>query len=444
MTDQFIQYINDHHLFGPQDKVLLAVSGGMDSVAMLQCFKEAQVCDFGVAHCNFGLREEDSDADEAFVKKLAKKAKASFHSHAFETTAFAAQEKISIQMAARQLRYAWFKQVMEDHDYDYLATAHHRNDVLETVLFNLTKGTGIAGLHGIKNKTGKIIRPMLFADKEDILDFIARKNLAWREDSSNASVKYARNLIRHEVIPVLKKVNPDLEHTFQHTVDRIAQVEEVFLERVAQIAKKAFRKAEGNLYIDLQVLKDEQVNPIFLYELIKAYGFNFTQASDLYERLFQGAGKLFDSPTHRLNIDREALIISSRDLSDFIPASIFKDQKEYQGRELHLRFSTQEVEEFKIPNNKKIAALDLDKLKFPLGIRKWHRGDHFFPLGMKKKKKLSDFMIDEKIPLNLKERVLLLTSGEAIVWVIGHRIDDRFKITEATKHVFKAQISPIQ
>lgn len=440
MIDDFIKYIHEHQLFQPDDKVLLAVSGGIDSVAMLACFKEAGLCEFGVAHCNFGLRGTDSDADEVFVKKLSKKAKVIFHSHAFDTEAFAAQEKISIQMAARELRYTWFEKLMKDHGYTYIATAHHKNDALETVLFNLAKGTGIAGLHGIKKKAGKIIRPMLFADKASILDFVAQKHLAWREDSSNESIKYARNLIRHEVVPVLKQINPDLENTFHNTMERIAQVEEVFLEHAQQLANKAIRCEGDHVYIDLKVLQTEKVNAVLLHEIIKNYGFNFLQAQELHVRLFQGAGKVFETPTYRLNIDRDALIISPKDLSDFIPIAIFKDQEEFTNKALRLLFSTIERREYKISSNKKVAALDLDKLEFPLAIRKWQHGDFFFPLGMKKKKKLSDFMIDEKIPLNLKERVFLLTSGNAIVWVIGHRIDDRFKITEETQKVFKAQI----
>lgn len=440
MTNEFIQYISENKLFDSYDKVLLAVSGGIDSVAMLQCFKEAGLCEFGVAHCNFGLRGEDSDADEAFVKKLAKRAKVTFHSHFFDTEAFAEQEKISIQMAARELRYTWFEKLMKDHSYTYVATAHHQNDVLETVLFNLTKGTGIAGLHGIKKKAGKTIRPMLFADKAWIQDFIAQKHLAWREDNSNESIKYSRNLIRHEVIPILKQINPDLENTFQHTIERIAQVEEVFLERVQLLAEKAIRKEEDHVYINLKVLHTEKVNAVLLFELIKSFGFNFVQSKELHIRLSQGAGKVFESPTHRLNIDRNMLIISPKDLSDFIPATIFKDQEEFKNNFLQLLFTEEERAGYKITSNKKIAALDMDKLSFPLEIRKWQHGDFFFPLGMKKKKKLSDFMIDEKIPLNLKERVFLLTSGNAVVWVIGHRIDDRFKITEETTKVFKAQI----
>ncbi len=439
MIKEFTQFVKDNQLFDENNKVLLAISGGIDSVAMLRCFKDAEICAFGVAHCNFALRGEDSDADEEFVKKMAKRVKAPFHSHVFDTQAFAEKEKISIQMAARQLRYAWFAQLMDDYGYDYVATAHHKNDALETVLFNLTKGTGIAGLHGIKHKFGKLVRPILFADKEMIMDFVAQKQLAWREDSSNESVKYARNLIRHEVVPVLKQVNPDLENTFQNTIERIAQVEEVYLAHVAKIEQKAVKKVNSNIFIDMEMLMLEKVNAVVLHDLIKRYGFNFIQAKDIQTKLLEGAGKIFESPTHQLNIDREALVISPKDLSSFLPVAIFRDQQEFKDGRLWLKFSDEAADGFKISANKRIAALDLDKLTFPLEIRKWQHGDFFFPLGMKKKKKLSDFMIDEKIPLNLKREVLLLTSGNAIAWVIGHRIDDRFKITNETKNVLKVQ-----
>lgn len=440
MVKEFIEFVKAYQLFDENNKVLLAISGGIDSVAMLRCFQDAGIGTFGVAHCNFALRGEDADADEEFVKKLAKRAKAPFHSHVFDTQAFAEKEKISIQMAARQLRYTWFNQLMNDYGYDYVATAHHKNDALETVLFNLAKGTGIAGLHGIKHKSGNVIRPILFADKEMIMDYVAQKQLAWREDSSNESTKYSRNLIRHEVVPVLKKVNPDLENTFQHTAERIAQVEEVYQAHVAKIEKQAFRKSGSNVFIDMEALIAEKVNAVVLHDLIKRYGFNFIQAKDIQAKLLEGAGKIFESPTHQLNIDREALVISPKDMSAFLPVAVFQGQAEFKDERLWLKFSQEAADGFKISSDKRIAALDLDKLTFPLEIRKWQHGDFFFPLGMKKKKKLSDFMIDEKIPLNLKREVLLLTSGSAVVWVIGHRIDDRFKITSETKRVMKAQI----
>ena len=441
MVQKFIAYINEKGLFMPENKILLAVSGGIDSVAMLQCFKDAGVYNFGVAHCNFGLRGEESDEDELFVKKLAKRAKVTFHSHFFETDAFANQEKISIQMAARQLRYTWFEKLKEAYGYDYIATAHHRNDSLETVLFNLVKGTGIAGLHGISPKSGDIVRPLLFADKEAILDFVAEKQLSWREDSSNESVKYSRNIIRHEVVPVLKKINPDLENSFQHTVDRIQQVEALYDKTIESLAAKAVEKKGKDVYIDLGLLKSEDIGSAMLWELIKPYGFNYVQAKEIFERLFDGAGKIFDAPTYRLNIDREHLILSPSQLGDFFPSPIQLGQKTYENENLALNFATVTSEGFKITSNKKTAALDFELLKFPLELRKWQRGDVFFPLGMKQKKKLSDFMIDEKIPLNLKERVFVLTSEGKIVWVIGYRLDDRFKITENTKTVFRVQIT---
>lgn len=441
MVQKFIAYINEKGLFNPENKILLAVSGGLDSVAMLQCFKDAGIANFGVAHCNFGLRGEESDEDELFVKKLAKRAKATFHSHFFETEAFAKQEKISTQMAARQLRYSWFEKLKETYGYDYIATAHHRNDSLETVLFNMVKGTGIAGLHGISPKSGDIIRPLLFADKEAILDFVAEKQLSWREDSSNESIKYSRNIIRLEVVPVLKKINPDLENSFQHTIDRIQQVEALYYKTIEDLVLKAVEKKGKDVFIDLELLEAEKVGSAMLWELIKPYGFNYVQAKEILERLFNGAGKIFDAPTYRLNIDREYLILSPKQHEYFFPTAILLDQNQYESEDLRLSFATVASEGFKITSNKRIAALDFDRLKFPLELRKWQRGDVFFPLGMKQKKKLSDFMIDEKIPLNLKERVFVLTSEGKIVWVIGYRLDDRFKITEKTKTVFKVQIT---
>ena len=440
MLEQFTQFINQQALFRQDQKVLLAVSGGIDSVAMLSCFKEAGVFNFAVAHCNFSLRGEESDADEAFVKKLAKKAKVPFFSHSFDTKAFAEQEKISIQMAARQLRYAWFGKLMDNHGFHYLATAHHQNDLVETVLFNLTKGTGIAGLHGIKCKAGRIIRPLLFADKSQIYDYVAEKRLVWREDASNESRKYARNLIRKEVVPVLKTINPDLEDSIRSSSERVSQVEEIFYAHVNDIREKSFQKKENDLFIDLNVLKACNINAVVLYELVREFGFEYAQVKIIYEKIFEGPGKVFLTPAFQLNVDRKFLIVTPRDLDGFVPDSITEIQPEFNSKWLKMRFSMLDGAGFQISSSDLTAALDCEKLKFPLEIRKWKQGDYFFPLGMKHKKKLSDFMIDQKIPLNLKERVFLLTSNQEVVWVIGYRIDDRYKITKNTRRIFMAEI----
>lgn len=441
MVQEFITYVKDQSLFSHDDKILLTVSGGIDSVAMLHCFKEAAIVDFGVAHCNFGLRGSESDEDELFVQKLAKRAKVSFHTHSFDTEAFAVQEKISIQMAARQLRYSWFQNLIDTYGYNYIATAHHRNDSIETVFFNLIKGTGIAGLHGISPKSGKIVRPILFADKEMIMDFVAQKQLSWREDSSNESIKYARNAIRHDVIPIFKKINPDLENTFQQTMERLREVEAVFNKKVATLKEEVLLRRENDIYLSLDKLKNEEVGTAVFWELIKEFGFNYAQSKEVFLRMFEGPGKVFDSATYRLNVDREYLIISSKLNTEFFPSTINEDQEYYEGSELKLTFSTTSAEQYKITSNKRLAALDFELLKFPLEIRRWRHGDVFFPLGMKKKKKISDFMIDEKIPLNLKERVFVLTSNNKIVWIVGYRIDDRYKITENTKTVFRVQMA---
>ncbi len=442
MKDKFLAFIEENHLFHVDQQILLAVSGGMDSVVMADLFFKANV-PFAIAHANFGLRGEESDADEAFVKKLAKKYKAACFTRIFATAAFAKDEKVSIQMAARALRYTWFYELMELQNIPFLATAHHQNDALETALLNFTKGTGISGLHGILPKSGNIIRPMLFATKEDIYDYLVARQLVWREDSSNESNKYQRNLLRNQVIPLLKEINPDIEHTFVNTLSRVKGAEKVFYRIVEEAVGYTVTNAGGHIYINLEKLEQLPEAGIVLAEILKKYHFNFSQAKQVWDRRDEGSGKYFDSPTHRINIDRGQFIISKKNLQQFHSLEVMQNLKAIEVGRVTLNFSTQVREKVAITNQKAVALLDLERLKFPLTIRKWKNGDWFIPLGMKKKKKLSDFMIDEKIPLNLKEEVFLLMSGDSVVWVIGHRIDDRFKITESTTQVYQAKLSSI-
>lgn len=436
MLQKFLDYNKENKLFKPDDKILLAVSGGIDSVAMANLFNRARL-KFGIAHCNFGLRGEASDADEHFVKKLSKKYKVTFHSNQFDTEHFAQSEKISTQMAARHLRYEWFNKLLKEEGYALVATAHHQNDILETVLLNLVKGTGIAGLHGIKPKNGNIIRPILFADKNMIQDYVAVQHLTWREDSSNESAKYQRNIIRHEIVPKLKLINLNVVYTIKNTVERISAVEQLFNHHVGRIKEKAVLVKDEDAYIDIAEISASVMPAIILSEIIKPYHFNYHQAKNIAKKLGEGPGKVFESPTHRLNIDREKIIISPKDLSFFQEAIIQEGQTLFNHRGLNLRFSILVNKAFKIPADKNIAVLDYSKLKFPLKVRKWKEGDWFYPLGMNRKKKLSDFMIDEKIPLNLKARVFVITSGDSICWVVGNRIDNRFKVTGKTRKIYK-------
>jgi tRNA(Ile)-lysidine synthase len=436
MLDQFLSFINKHNLIQPTQKVLLAVSGGMDSVVMCDLFSKAKI-NFVIAHCNFGLRGEESNEDEMFVKKLSIKYKVPFMVTTFQTADFAETEKISIQMAARILRYEWFERIRREQNCDFIATAHHQNDVLETVLLNLTKGTGIAGLHGIRIKNGHIIRPLLFAEKETIFDYVVENQIIWREDSSNESNKYQRNLIRNEVVPLLKQINPNLENTMQHTVERIAAVEDIFEQEIEMLRKQITWADTQAVFVNYKAIQTLSQPVIKLSELLKPYHFTYQQSQDIFEAFDKESGKTFLSPTHTLVKDRTELVITQKSLQSFVSQVISVDDEELiiDNLKLIIGKSFERTEDFVVPTARKIACLDADKVRFPLQLRKWKEGDWFCPLGMNKKKLISDFLIDQKVPLNLKKDVYLLTSNGSVVWVMGMRIDDRFKVTDKTEKV---------
>ncbi len=441
MLDQFLSFINKHNLIQPSQKVLLAVSGGMDSVVMCDLFSKAKI-NFVIAHCNFGLRGEESNEDEMFVKKLSIKYKVPFMVTTFQTADFAETEKISIQMAARILRYEWFEKIRKEQNCDYIATAHHQNDVLETVLLNLTKGTGIAGLHGIRIKNGHIIRPLLFAEKETIFDYVVENQVIWREDSSNESNKYQRNLIRNEVVPLLKQINPNLENSMSHTVERIVAVEDIFEQEIEMLRKQITWADAQAVFVNYKAIQTLSQPVIKLSELLKPYHFTYQQSQDIFEAFDKESGKTFLSPTHTLVKDRTELVITPKSLQSFVSQVITIDSEELiiDNLKLIIGQSFERTEEFVVPTARKIACLDADKVRFPLQLRKWKEGDWFCPLGMNKKKLISDFLIDQKVPLNLKKDVYLLTSNGSIVWVLGMRIDDRFKVTDKTEKVILLKI----
>jgi tRNA(Ile)-lysidine synthase len=441
MLNEFLTFINKQNLIQSSQKVLLAVSGGMDSVVMCDLFSKAKL-DFVIAHCNFGLRGEESNDDEMFVKKLSIKYKVPFIITTFQTNEFAENEKISTQMAARILRYEWFEKVRKEQNCDYIATAHHQNDVLETVFLNLTKGTGIAGLHGIKVKNGRIIRPLLFAEKEMIFDYVVENQIIWREDSSNESIKYQRNLIRHEVVPLLKKINPNLENTIQQTVERISAVEEIFEQEMEMLRKQITWSDSEAVFVNYKAIQTLSQPLIKLSEMLKPYHFTYQQCHDIFEAFDKEPGRSFLSPTHTLVKDRTELVITPKNLKPFESQIIENGiaQLTVGNFELIIGDSFEKTEDFVVPTAKKKACLDADKVRFPLQLRKWKEGDWFCPLGMNKKKLLSDFLIDIKVPLNLKKEVYVLTSNGSIVWVIGHRIDDRFKVTDKTSKMILMEI----
>lgn len=435
MLTLFLKEIEDKRLFSKADRLLLAVSGGVDSMVLTHLLKGAGY-DFAVAHCNFKLRGSESDEDERFVFDTMRSMGMECFTTSFTTNNYAMEKGISIQMAARELRYAWFDQLMDEHSFDKLVTAHHANDAFETVLFNLAKGTGLRGLRGIVPKHGKLVRPLLSFTKEQILAYAQAERVQWREDDSNASNKYSRNLIRNEVVPLLQQINPGLPATFLSTQKRLIATEELLNDTLEELARRHTQQVGEDWIITF----DDAYNLVFIEFVLAPFGFNLDQVVDIQQALTKGhVGGKFLSKSYQLNVDRNRLVISpSYQVTKEI--SISSTTREVSHDWFSLRIAIKQ--EVQSPaRDAKQASIDFDKLQFPLTIRKWRPGDYFYPLGMKGKKKISDFMIDNKIPLNLKERVCVLTSGDDITWVIGHRLDDRFKITKETKCVYQIELT---
>lgn len=437
MLRAILTFINEKELIKTNEKVLLAVSGGVDSMVLADLFLKAKI-DFGMAHCNFGLRGEDADGDENFVKEFAQQHQIEFHSIKFKTKEYAKEHQVSTQMAARELRYAWFDEIMQKHDYQLLATAHHLNDNIETLLLNLVKGTGIAGLRGIEAKNKQIIRPLLFATRAEIEKYALENEIKWREDISNQSDDYQRNLLRNKVIPLLKEINPNLENTFSRNFKRFEAINEVF-QSAMESFKKNYVRFEGNKIL---VQIDSSQNA-YLEEFLKPYKFNFQQVEQIKASFLSHSGKTFISPTHQAIKDREKLIISPIQKADFNENSSYlidENTSEICLDDFSLKFETISIEnpiaiqELKNPD---FAFLDFDKLVFPLEIRKWQQGDWFVPFGMKGKKKISDYLVDTKTSLDIKKITFLLISNQSIAWLVGKRIDERFRISSSTKRYIK-------
>lgn len=436
MLVRFIDFFNKKNIFTSSDKVLLAVSGGIDSVVLAALFREAN-CDFAIAHCNFQLRGDDSEGDEIFVQKLAEKHGVPFFCNRFNTRAYAQKKGISTQMAARDLRYAWFEGLLEE-GFDFVATAHHQNDVLETVLLNLTRGTGIAGLHGIRVKNKHVIRPLLFATREEIEEYAKEQAISWREDASNKENKYRRNLLRNEVIPLLKKINPNLEESIQQSIEKIKAVEHIFDESVEEIRQMILQKGKKEIQIDINALQNLIEPTLYLYELIKEYHFSYAQAKQVVQVLHKHSGRVFESWSHSLVKDREKILITPKKQENVLEVfAIPSNVSVLKAGNFSLIIAQEDIKDFKVSTESHIACLDLDTLVFPLTVRTWQEGDYFYPLGMSHRQKLSKFLINQKVSLSQKKNIWVLCSEGAVVWVIGYRLDNRFKITENTQKIYK-------
>lgn len=418
-------------------RVLLTVSGGLDSMVMCHLFSAVRY-PFAIAHCNFQLRGEEANGDEALVKTLADAYGVTVLTKRFDTKAYAAEKGLSIQLAARELRYTWFEELRQEHKLDNIATAHHLNDNIETILFNLTKGTGIRGLRGIPVKQGKIIRPMLFASREEIEAYAKEHNIAYREDSSNASDKYTRNKIRHHIIPLLKEINPALEQTFADKIELFTELEGVYEKTLGKEAKQLFLQRRNDIYIPILKLKKVKHAGSALYEYLNEYNFTKEQVEDILASVDGTPGKQFITDKARIIKDRQFFILSKLPEQNITAKLINEGDTELDLGDKKLTIKQGDI---KPTADKTIAYLDADKLQFPLIVRRWKQGDYFYPFGMKmKKKKLKKFFVDEKVSLTDKENIWVVESGERIVWVAGYRIDERFKVGAQTKQVYSIAI----
>jgi tRNA(Ile)-lysidine synthase len=434
MKNKVQNFILEKSLFSREDKLILGISGGADSVCLMHILL-ALGYRFDLAHCNFNLRGKESDEDEVFVQELAKKHQLKLHVKQFDTEGYAAENKISTQMAARDLRYAWFNHLLLTKNAKYIAIAHHENDDIETFFINLIRGSGLKGLLGISDKTNSIVRPLMAITRDEIESYLDENKLRYRDDSSNSSVKYLRNKIRHELMPLLAEMNPSIQQTISEEMRILEGVSQVYSCKIEEVRKDLMQEKNGIVQFETSDLLALKPLHNYLYELLSPYGFVTIDA--IAKALKGQSGKQFFSNTHQLLVDREFIFISELDVKKNESITIEEMTKEIK-HPIQLNFSkTDNLEWIK---NKNIAQLDYDKLQFPLTLRKWKKGDKFMPLGMQTFKKLSDFFIDNKFSILDKNKQWLLCSNNDIVWVVGHRIDERYKLQSKTKKVYIAQI----
>lgn len=444
LLQKFLAYIKKENLFTKNDHLLIAVSGGADSVVLCRLCAAAGL-NFSLAHCNFKLRDAESDRDEQFVKKLSEQLGVKLFVKTFDTVSQAKLNKTSIEETARNLRYEWFKQLLLesktlDNPFSFLLTAHHADDNVETVIMNFFRGTGIKGLRGILPKQQQIVRPLLFAKRKDIEEYAFKNGVEFITDSSNASNDYTRNLFRNEILPSIEKIYPEALNNVLRNIERLTAVEYLYEESIEQIKQKLVEKKGDEMHIP--VLKLLKVKPLqtVIYEIIKDVGFTAMQVNEVEKLLYSDSGKYIKSDSHIILRNRKWLIISPKTISTQIKNIIIEENA---GNILFDEGTLQiypSAKPEKFVGDASTVFIDAADLTYPLLLRKWKTGDYFYPLGMTKKKKLSRFLIDIKLSLLQKEKCWVLESNKKIVWVIGYRIDERFKIISSSKQIVKLSL----
>jgi len=439
ISETFFQFFKERNLF--QEKFLAAVSGGIDSVVLCELCKQTEIR-FAIAHCNFQLRGEESERDEKFVRRLGKKYGVEILVKKFDTETYANEKKISIQEAARELRYDWFVQLTKESAFSFTLLAHHADDNIETLLMNFFRGTGLQGLTAMPevNLDEKFfLRPLLRVRRKEILEFAKQNNLDWVEDSSNLSSKYTRNFFRNELLPAIQKVFPQAEENLLDNIDRFKQINALYQTSVEELKKKVCEQYASEIRIPILKLMN-YCHTSLIYEIIKDYGFGEKQVEEVIKLGGADSGKFIENEKYQIIKHRNWFIIAPRaEIAESIAIQEGVEITRFRNGKLELK--TFFREKFHLQKKDSIAQLDAKHIEYPLLLRKWKQGDYFYPLGMRKKKKLARFFIDRKLPKNQKENIWVLESNKKIIWVIGMRIDDRFKVTESTKEILKITVN---
>jgi len=440
MLQQKVQtYIQNHQLLTPGKPVIVGVSGGTDSVALLHVLVKLGY-DCVIAHCNFHLRMEESNRDEKFVRSLAEQLKLPFYHIDFNTIKYAEQHGISIEMAARDLRYNWFYELLENLQAQAIAVAHHADDSIETMLINLVRGTGLRGLTGIPAKNNKVVRPLLCCTRSEIENYLILHDVKHVEDSTNAGIDFQRNKFRNEVIPLLTEINPSVRQTLYDSLERFEGSLAIYQQAIDKIEKSIVDKTSGLVTLNIDLIKQQVNVPTVMFELLHPYGFSPATIEQIIGQLDAESGKVFYAETYKLVKDRNSLIITIKgeQINEVFAVSLTDTRLEMP---FSLTINKQSVTSgFQVSKNQNRIHVDASKLTFPLQIRKWNEGDFFYPFGMKQRKKISDFFIDNKLSLIDKEQSWFLVSGNQIVWIVGMRMDNRFRVTDQTREVIEFSI----
>ncbi len=439
LLDKFQEYVRKEELFTHEDKVLLTVSGGVDSMVLMSlCVNSGY--HVGVAHCNFQLRNRESDEDEILVQETARRYGIECHNKRFDTTGEMHRTGESMEMAARRLRYEWFHALCKQHGYTVIAVAHHIDDSIETFFINLLRGTGLRGLTGISNQVGKVVRPLRFATRKEIMEYASRKHIHYREDSSNRSTKYLRNKIRLGLIPRIKDISPRFTPTMESNIRHLTHAQQFIDYAIGNIYKQIVEQKDGLHIIRAEKIKHLDSQDFIIYEILSSH---FAFKGDTVDRLCQAldadaSGKRFYSRSHVAYIDRKKIVVAPIQEQDECAVEILKGQtRAYCGNSvLYIEeCNVDDIASLHQPEN--VALIDAEMVSFPLTVRKWREGDTFTPFGMIGSKKVSDYLIDHKVSMAEKHRQFVLLSSEKIVWLIGQRIDDSVRITKATERVYK-------